>query len=108
MPRIFAGGGAAEGRQIVKVKVDVVGDHEIDEAIAVVVAESGAGGPAAVGDSGFCGHVGEGAVAVVAIENIPAEAGDVDVGPAIVVVVAHGAAHREARRGNAQPCRLHP
>ena len=102
---IFAVGATAEAGQIVEVEIDVVGDHEIDEAVAVVVAESCAGRPSAVGDAGFRGDVGEGAVAVVVIENVAAEAGDVEVGPAVVVVVADGSAHGEAGSGEAGFCR---
>src|SRR5580704_10634612 len=82
-------------------KINVVGDHEIEKAVAVVVAEGGSGGPAAVGDAGPFGDVGEGAVAVVAIKNISTEAGDVQIGPTVIVVIADGAAHGETGSGEA-------
>src|ERR1051326_5511978 len=79
-------------------KIHVVGDHQVEIAIMVVITEGSTGGPAAVGDAGFLGYVSESSVAVVAIENVATEAGDVKIGPAVVVVVAHRAAHRELAR----------
>ncbi len=102
---ILAEGSASEAGQIIEMKIDVVGDHEIDKSIAVVVAESGAGRPSSIGDAGLCRHVGKGAVAVVAIENVAAQAGDIEIGPAVVVVVSDGSAHGEARSGEAGFCR---
>src|ERR1039457_6741271 len=77
-------------------KIDIVGDHQINQAIAVVVAKRRAGGPAAVGHSGFGGDVGEGAIAVIAIEHVAAETGDVDIRPAIIVIVADRSALGDA------------
>src|ERR1051326_1015382 len=76
-------------------KIHVVGDHQVEIAIMVVITEGSTGGPAAVGDAGFLGYVSESSVAVVAIENVATEAGDIQVGPAIIVVIAHGATHGE-------------
>src|SRR5713101_3531987 len=71
--------------------LDVVGDHEIEPAVFVVVKPSCAGGPAAlVGDTGLGGDIGEGAIAIVVVENGAAVAGDVDVRVAIVVEVTDG------------------
>ena len=96
---IHAIGRAAELRQIVEMEVDVICDHQVDISIAVVVAEGCAGRPAAIGDAGFGGDVSECAVAVVVIENVAAEASYVEIWPAIIVVVADRAAHRQARLG---------
>ena len=93
---ILAVGSAAEAGQIVEVEVDVVGDHQVDESVTVVVAERCAGRPAPISDASLGGDVGEGAVSVVVIEDVSTQAGDVEVGPAVVVVVADGAAHGEA------------
>src|SRR5207302_1550169 len=63
---ILAETSLAEFRQMIKVKIDVVGDVQIEVAVIIVVTKGGAGAPApGIGDSGFSGHVGEGAVAVV-------------------------------------------
>ena len=56
----------AERWRIFWIKLDVAGDHQVDEAIAVVVGESGAGGPSRIGQVRLLGDVGESAVAVVA------------------------------------------
>jgi len=52
-------------------------------------------------DAGFFGDVGEGAIAVVVVENDGIPVGDVDVFVAIVVVIADGDAHGEAFAGDA-------
>ena len=101
---IFAEWRAAEAGKVVEVKIDVVGDHQIHEAVAVIVAKGCAGRPAAVGDAGFRRYIGECAVAVVAIEDIAAEAGDIKIGPAVVVVVADRSAHGEAGGGQSGLC----
>ena len=58
-----------------EIRVVVVGDVEVDPAVAVEVggdhAEAVAVGPA---DPGRVGHVGEGPVAVVAVEDVPGRA----------------------------------
>ena len=48
------------------------------------------------GEAGALRHIGECAVAVVAIKNDAAEAGDQQIGPAVVVVVADDGAHGPA------------
>src|ERR1043166_7484637 len=79
-------------------KIPVVGDHQAPIRILVVITAGSTRGPAAVGAAGFLGYVSESSVAVVAIENVATEAGDVKIGPAVVVVVAHRAAHRDLAR----------
>ena len=73
-----------------KIEVHVVGDHQIEMAVAIVVDEgaSGAPGLAGAGDAGLLGHFGENSVLVV-IETILAVVGDVKIFPSVVVVVAH-------------------
>ncbi len=73
-----------------EIEVDVVGDDEIEFAVAVVVDEGAAGAPffAGAGDSGLLGYLFEGAVALVVEEAVFAVAGDVEVVEAVVVVVA--------------------
>ena len=51
--------------------------------------------------TGLLRDVGEGAVVVVVVEAVLAEVGDVDVGPAVVVVVADGYAEAPAVVGDA-------
>ena len=67
---VFAGVFGAEGGHVVEVEVDVMGNEEVGPAVAVVVAEGSAGGPLRVaGEAGGFGHVGECAVAIVAIQT---------------------------------------
>src|SRR5690348_6693429 len=56
---IFAERRAAEARQVVEMEVHIVGDHQIDIAIAIVVAKGSTGGPAPIGDAGFLRYIGE-------------------------------------------------
>ena len=86
---------------MVDVVVDVTGDKQIETAVAVIVAEGGAGGPVAKLHPGLFGDVGKGAVVIVAVEAIPAEVRHKNVGPAIVVVVADGNAEAPAIVGDA-------
>src|ERR1700735_3473362 len=77
---VLAIGRTAESGKIVEAEVDVIGNHQIDETIVVIVAECGAGGPSAIGHAGFGSAVGECAVAVVVVENIATETSDVEIG----------------------------
>src|SRR6185312_15404904 len=67
--------GLGKMRQIER---DVVGDEEIEPAIAVVVDEAAARAPtlARIVEAGLFRDIGERAVAVVAVENIVAPVGD--------------------------------
>src|SRR5882762_8313373 len=94
---VFAVGRGAEAGQIVEMEIDVVGNHEIEKTVAIVVAKSSASRPAAVGNAGFASDIGEGAVAIIFVKDVAAEASDVEIGPAVVVVVSHRAAHGKAR-----------
>ena len=87
---------AAERGQMVDVEVDVARNEEIHEAVAIVVGPGGSGAEAASADAGLLGHIFELAIAQVAIERIPAEAGDVNVRQAVVVEVGDGHAHAPA------------
>jgi len=77
-----------------EIHVNVIGDEEIELAVAVVVNESAAGIPAlaASGDAGFFRYFGEGAVAVVVVEAVFAKVADEEIVEAVVVVVADAAA----------------
>ena len=64
--RAFArGGGGGE------IEVHVVGDHQVEMAVAIVIDEGAAGAPgfSGAGDAGLLADIGEGAVAVVVIQN---------------------------------------
>src|SRR5260370_41688058 len=63
-------------------------------AVAVVVEEGAAGVPAGLRlqQTGLLGDVGEGAIAVVAVEDVLAVVADKEIVPAIIVVIADAAA----------------
>ena len=79
---------------------------ETGDPLIVVIADGDAVGPAGIADAGFAGNVGEGAVVVVVEEGAAGldsllrhvdglGVGEVDVGPAVAVIVDEGdaAAH---------------
>ncbi len=81
-------------------------DVEIEVAVAVEVGKRRRGRPVAVAAQARAGrHVLERAVSLVAIKGIRPPAGDEEVGPAVVVVVADGdsVAVAPAHRGDARP-----
>src|SRR5690349_9891636 len=74
---------------------DKARDKEIEFAVIVIVKPDGAGGPAGRGDSRLISHITESAIAVIAIENIAAITGDVEIDPTIAIVITGGDAHAE-------------
>src|SRR5579864_8034827 len=76
------------------IKLHVTRNEQIQEAIVVVVAPRGTGGPTTESDTGFLCDIGKGAVVVVVIEAVLAEIGDIEVSPTVIVVISHG--HAEA------------
>src|SRR5208283_2406521 len=71
-------------------------DKKVQAAVAIVVDEGSANPKMIVLNTGLFGNVGEGAVAIVVIENRGAPIGDVEILVAIVVVVSGRDAHGEA------------
>ncbi len=74
-------------------RVQVVGDEQIQIAVAVHVEERAAGAPARESHARLARDVGEHAVAVVAIQRVGAVARDVEIDAAVVVHVAGARAH---------------
>jgi hypothetical protein len=99
---IGTAGGFGERRGL-DVEVDVVGNEEVEIAVAVVVEEGATCIPTSfrLQQTGFRSDVGEGAVAVIAIENVLAVVADDEVVPAVVVVVADTTALTPAAAGKA-------
>ena len=97
-------GGFGSGGQI---DFKIVGDEKIEMAVAVVIHKSAAGAVARFGvhQSGLGGHIGEGAVAVIAVEPILSVVGEEEILPAVVVVVAHADALGPAWVGRARTSR---
>src|SRR6476619_2282316 len=69
--------------------VEVINDVEIEIAVAIEVEEAGAGAPltGSASDAGRGRHIGEGAVTVVALQDIGTEGGHIDVEISVVVVI---------------------
>jgi len=63
-------------------------DKQVKIAIVVVIAPGRTCRPSAQRDSGLFREIGERAVLIVVVEAVLAEIGNVDVGPAVVIVVA--------------------
>ena len=83
----------------------VVGDDQIEFAVAVIVDPGGAGREfVRPPQSRRLGHVGESAVAVVVEEMALTERGDVEVVEAVVVVIADRDAEAEHRERRVPPC----
>src|ERR1044072_7985380 len=80
-------------RQIVEIDLHITRDKKIETAIAVVVAPARTRAPAFASNAYFFRNIGERAVAIVSVETRDAEVADKDVGPSIVVVVAHRDTH---------------
>src|SRR6266540_4056116 len=85
------------------VVVNEAGNEQIELAVFIIVEPDGAGGPSRRRDSGFLGYVCERAVAVVVIEGVPgriagcekirrATVNEIDIHPAIIVVIEEHAA----------------
>src|SRR2546425_3588440 len=73
--------------RIVGIESRVAGNKEIKKAIAVVIAPGCARRPSAQRDSSLFSDVGESTVMIVVVEAVLAEIGNVDIGPAIVIVI---------------------
>ena len=81
------------GRIALESRIQIVDHVEVWGAVPVVIEEGGAGAPFAAGNAGPAGDVAEGAVAVVAVEPVGTEMGEVEIGVPVVVVVTHGHSH---------------
>ena len=79
-------------RDFVEIENEIVGEEQVEASIAVVVHPGAACAPAIAEVQQACRlrHVGESAVAVVAIQNVLRPAGDENVVAPVVVVVGDG------------------
>ena len=73
--------------------VDVARHEEIEPAVRVVIEERGARAPAGSGDAGRRRHVAKAPAPVVLEQHVPPEVRDIQVGVAVVVVIAGRDAH---------------
>jgi lactate dehydrogenase-like 2-hydroxyacid dehydrogenase len=98
---VFAGLVAAELGQVREIDLHVAADEQIEPAVAIVVCEAAAGRPAAGSDASLLRDVGERAVAVVAIQVVAADGGDVEILTAVAIHVRRADAHAPARVADA-------
>src|ERR1035441_5994660 len=91
LTEIEAGRLGTGDRRIGQVQVNVSVHKEIQSPIAVVVAKGCACGPRADCDACFFRDIGKGSVVVVMVEAVLTVIGYIEVGPAVVVVIAYGA-----------------
>src|SRR5450432_1110132 len=75
-------------RQMGHIPVDITGNEEIQFAVSIVIAESGSGRPVPERDARSFGYVTKRPIVIVVVKAILSVVGDVDVGPAVIVVVA--------------------
>jgi hypothetical protein len=94
---MLAGLALAELRKVLEVDLHVAAHEEVEVAIAVVVREAAARGPATTGHPRALRDVLERAVVVVPVEVVRTERGHVEVVPAVAVHVGHAHAHPPAR-----------
>src|SRR5205814_5685863 len=82
-------------RRRLGIEIDVIGDEQVEMAVAVVIEKSAAGVPAlrpggcSSSYASFGSHIGERAISVVAVQRAVAPVGNEQVVDSIVVVVAH-------------------
>ena len=69
-------------------EIDEAADEQVEAAVVVVIEPNGADAQPGAATPGFFGDVGEGAVAVIAVEDAAAVLRHVEIGEAVGVVVA--------------------
>src|ERR1039458_6509830 len=87
-----ATGDLAGRRHGLEVKLQVVGDEQVQVAVAVVIHEGAAGSPSHSWreQTRFLGDIGEGAIPIIAVENVLTPVSDEDVVETIVIVIRDG------------------
>ncbi len=70
----------------------IAGNKKIEASVAIIVTEGRTGGPIAKSYSSLLSYVSEGAVVIVVIETVFSKVADIDIGPAVIVVIAYGSA----------------
>ena len=92
---------AAELGQLGEIILNVVRDEQIQIAVAVIIGPAARARPARVSDARLPGHLGEGPVAVIPVEHVRPEVGQIDVRVAVPVVIRNARAHAPAAKGDA-------
>ena len=82
---------------MLEIQIHIAGDVEIEITIVVVVAKCSAGSPMPrIPDIRLRRYIGESTVAIVVVKNGAIEVGDVQIFPAVIIVVTHGRAKSPA------------
>src|ERR1035441_5094518 len=94
-----ATGDLAGRRHGLEVKLQVVGDEQVQVAVAVVIHEGAAGSPSHSWreQTRFLGDIGEGAIPIIAVENVLTPVSDEDVVETIVIVIRDGDTVRDRK-----------
>src|SRR5580658_7544758 len=78
---------------VLRVPEHVTRDEKIEMAVVIVIEEAGRAAPASGRHAGLDGYIGESPIAIIVVERIFPVVGDVEVGIAVIVVIADGHAH---------------
>ena len=71
--------------------IDIVRNDQVEPTIFVVIEPAGAGGPSAfIGNPCLGSNVGERSVAIIAVENRPAVAGQIQIGISVIIEITDG------------------
>ena len=86
-----------------RVEIHIVGDEQIEVAVAVVIQKAASRSPAlaAAGYARLLGNITKRAISVIAVQNVLAPVADKQIIESVVVVVADAAALAPARMGQA-------
>ena len=84
---------AAAALAVFRIPFHVAGDKQIQLAVVVIIKETRRNRPASSTDTRLRGHVSKAAIPVVMVKNVLSIAGDVEVGIAIIIVVADRDSH---------------
>src|SRR5271168_3862291 len=76
-------------RRMADVVVNIPGDEEVEPTVPVIVSKRRSSRPIPQRYSCLLCYVGESPVVIVVIQAILAEVGDIDIRPAIIVVISH-------------------
>src|SRR5258708_10465657 len=82
-------------------EIDEAANEEVQFAVVVIVKPDRAGGPAGGSCSGLLGHIGEGAIAIVVVQDAAAVLRDVQIRKAVAIVISDGGAHAVAAASDA-------
>ena len=87
---------------MLKVRMHVAGNKQIDAAVAVVIGPGGAGPEATHLEACAFGHIFESAPTQVVIQHVMSVAGDIEIRQAIVVEICDGNCHPPPARGESR------